>query len=332
MKVYAFDFDGTLTTGDTFVEFIRYGFGTRRMLLGMLLYAPLLVLMKMGLYPNWKAKQRVFAHFYKGMKAADFDDLCRRFARDRASLIRPQGMQRIADALREGSKVMIVSASIDRWVRPFFQRFADDIIVSCTQIDVRGDVLTGKFLTQNCYGEEKVKRIQRAFPYRKAYTLVAFGDSKGDREMLRYADEAHYKPFGSLPLKSIYDNMDARRRQQLGEIVRFGIVGATATIIQAVIYLIAAGWLSATVSNTIAYLVSFIFNYIASTRFTFRVQSTAKRGVGFAFSHVVNYLLQTASLNLFIYIGLSKQWALLPMFALCIPVNFLLVRYFLKRK
>ena len=32
MKIYAFDFDGTLTRRDTFIEFIRYVFGTRRML------------------------------------------------------------------------------------------------------------------------------------------------------------------------------------------------------------------------------------------------------------------------------------------------------------
>ena len=55
MKIYAFDFDGTLTRRDTFIEFIRYVFGTRRMLAGILRFAPILVLMKLGRYPNWKA-------------------------------------------------------------------------------------------------------------------------------------------------------------------------------------------------------------------------------------------------------------------------------------
>ncbi len=52
MKIYAFDFDGTLTRRDTFIEFIRYVFGTRRMLAGILRFAPILVLMKMGRYPT----------------------------------------------------------------------------------------------------------------------------------------------------------------------------------------------------------------------------------------------------------------------------------------
>ena len=68
MKIYAFDFDGTLTRRDTFIEFIRYVFGTRRMLAGILRFAPILVLMKLGRYPNWKAKQLIFAHHYAGMR------------------------------------------------------------------------------------------------------------------------------------------------------------------------------------------------------------------------------------------------------------------------
>ena len=35
MKIYAFDFDGTLTRRDTFIEFIRYVFGARRKLAGI---------------------------------------------------------------------------------------------------------------------------------------------------------------------------------------------------------------------------------------------------------------------------------------------------------
>jgi hypothetical protein len=55
-KIYAFDFDGTLTTRDTLLEFIRFVFGIRRMLFGFLIYSPLLILMKLRLYSNYKAK------------------------------------------------------------------------------------------------------------------------------------------------------------------------------------------------------------------------------------------------------------------------------------
>ena len=63
-KIYCFDFDGTLTTSDTLLEFIKYAKGTSRFLMVFLMYSPLLVLMKLHLFPNWKAKQLIFAHLF----------------------------------------------------------------------------------------------------------------------------------------------------------------------------------------------------------------------------------------------------------------------------
>lgn len=124
--------------------------------------------------------------------------------------------------------------------------------------------------------------------------------------------------------------MEKKMTDRWKEVIRFGIVGGIATLIQAAVYWLLVGWLAYAVANTVAYIVSFIFNYVASTRYTFRVRSTARRGAGFAFSHLVNYLLQTVTLAAFITLGMDKRWALIPMFAICVPVNFILVRFFLK--
>lgn len=190
-KVVVFDFDGTLTTKDTLLEFIRYVRGTRALLLGLLKYAPLLVLMKLGLYPNGLAKQRVFAHFFCTMAATSFDYFCRRFARDKHHLLRPEGVKAVEQAQAEGAQVVIISASIDNWVQPFFP----GVKVLGTQLELRAQWLTGRFVTNNCYGQEKVNRLLELYPDRENYYLVAYGDSRGDKEMLDFADEAHYKPF-----------------------------------------------------------------------------------------------------------------------------------------
>ena len=87
-------------------------------------------------------------------------------------------------------------------------------------------------------------------------------------------------------------------RKQLGEIVRFGIVGAVATLLQYAIYWLLIRWLSPTVAMAIGYAISFAFNFVASTRYTFRVDASARRGAGFAFSHAVNFVLQMLVLNL----------------------------------
>lgn len=145
-----------------------------------------------------------------------------------------------------------------------------------------------------------------------------------------------------MPMKDIINHLGDKRRQQLGEVIRFGIVGVTATLLQYFIYWLllrlAIHWdveagthTLSTMAMTIGYVVSFIYNFIASTRFTFRVKANARRGAGFLFSHVVNYSLQMLTLNLFLLLGIGKQWAPIPMFCVCVPVNFLLVRFFLKR-
>ena len=193
-RIVASDFDGTLTTKDTLIEFIRYACGTGAFIKGFLRYAHLLVLMKLGLYPNWKAKQKVFAHFFKGMTLESFDALCQRFAKDNQHLLRAKGIETIQQVLGDGAEVLIVSASIDNWVWPFFNTEGRFCVVG-TQIEIKDGLLTGRFLTKNCYGQEKVNRILALYPNRSEYHLTAYGDSRGDKELLAFADESHYKPF-----------------------------------------------------------------------------------------------------------------------------------------
>ena len=195
-KIYAFDFDGTLTTKDTLLEFIRFAKGSGQMFRGFLLFSPLLILMKLHLFPNWKVKQKIFSYFFKGMKIDDFNALCTRFAERNKHLLRPAGIEKVKQAIdEEHNTVLIISASIDNWVRPFFDEIDKKIQVLGTQIETKEGRLTGLFTTKNCYGEEKVNRLTALYPHREAYYLIAFGDSRGDKELLTFADKAYYKPF-----------------------------------------------------------------------------------------------------------------------------------------
>lgn len=147
------------------------------------------------------------------------------------------------------------------------------------------------------------------------------------KEKVRMRDEKSSHAKGSQP----GDSSSFLLHPSLKEIFRFGIVGILAVAIQYVVYLLALKAMSPGFANTVAYLVSFTFNYFASTYFTFRVKASVRRGAGFALSHVINYLLQMGALHLFLWMGISEEWAPLPMFCVCVPMNFLLVRFFLKR-
>ena len=195
MKLYAFDFDGTITTKDTFIAFIRFVKGDLRTFLGLLLYAPILIMMKLKLYPNWKAKQQLFTYFFKGMNMKEFKLKCNEFARHNKTLIRPLALIEIQKALKEGEKVIIITASIDMWVRPFFSELDKDIRIVGTKIEEKEGKVTGHFVTRNCYGAEKVNRLKEIMPNRDSYELISYGDSRGDKELLEYADKGYFKPF-----------------------------------------------------------------------------------------------------------------------------------------
>ena len=117
---------------------------------------------------------------------------------------------------------------------------------------------------------------------------------------------------------------------RINEFIRFGIVGCIAVVVQYAVYYLCLKFVSHNVSYTIGYIFSFIVNYILTTSFTFR-KKTGRNGVGFTLSHLVNYCMQVGLLNLFIYFGCSKQIAPIPVFVICIPTNFLMVRFFMKK-
>ena len=122
-----------------------------------------------------------------------------------------------------------------------------------------------------------------------------------------------------------------QRNPKIFEFVRFGIVGFVALIILYVVYCLLLLWLEHNLAYTMGYVISFISNYILTVKFTFRTKASKKNGAGFALSHLINYLLQIGCLNFFIWLGMDKQVAPIPVFAICVPTNFILVRFFMKK-
>lgn len=127
-------------------------------------------------------------------------------------------------------------------------------------------------------------------------------------------------------------------KEKILEFVRFCIVGTVATALHYGIYIAiikgfgVEGELWTNVAYTIGYVLSWFGNLFLTARFTFREKVTVKRGFGFAASHGINYLLHMLFLNIFLAVGLSEEIAPLFVFAIVIPINFLLVRFVFKSK
>ena len=116
------------------------------------------------------------------------------------------------------------------------------------------------------------------------------------------------------------------------EFIRFIVVGVLATAIHYGIYLLFLMFIQSWIAYSLGYAISFICNFFLSNYFTFKTRPTIKKGFGFGFSHAINYLLHIVLLFIFLQLGVPEQFAPVPVFAIVVPVNFILVRFFLKDK
>lgn len=112
--------------------------------------------------------------------------------------------------------------------------------------------------------------------------------------------------------------------------VRFAIVGCLSVVIMYGVYLLLLLLIPYNFAYTLAYLLSFFVNYLLTTSFTFQTKRNKKNGVGFVCCHLINYLLQVSLLNVFVWVGCPKSWVPIPVLAICVPTNFLLVRWVMR--
>nr|WP_302831024.1 GtrA family protein [uncultured Bacteroides sp.] len=123
-----------------------------------------------------------------------------------------------------------------------------------------------------------------------------------------------------------------KQLKQLPEFIRFVLVGILATTLHYGVYFLLQWVINVNIAYTLGYAFSFVVNFYLTAYFTFDKKPSWGKAFGFGGAHLVNYLLHIGLLNFFLWVGLSKPFAPIPVFAIAIPVNFVLVRFVFKRK
>ncbi len=193
-RIAFFDFDGTITTKDTLLEFLKFSFGKPAFYKGFALNLHYLIGYKLKVISNQKAKEKVLSYFLSDVSIERFQQLCERFATEEVpKLIRSKAKSEIEKLAALDVELVIVSASPGNWIAPWASLYGFTVIA--TRLTTTGNKLTGSIDGANCYGAEKVRRITELFTLSDYETIYAYGDSGGDIPMLQLANQGFMKPF-----------------------------------------------------------------------------------------------------------------------------------------
>src|SRR5680860_1214892 len=173
--VAAFDFDGTLSTRDNVVPFLRAAVGGGRLAVGIVATTPRLVAAAVDDGRRDRAKAALVRRLLTGYETARLTEIAERFA----------------------DELVIVSASFTAYLEPIARRLGFDASLG-TELETGADGhLTGRLLGPNVRRAEKVRRLDDWMGGGPA-TVWAYGDSTGDRELFERADHAVRVGRGSL--------------------------------------------------------------------------------------------------------------------------------------
>lgn len=189
-----FDFDGTLTTKDTFLLFIRFYHGPLKFFWGILVNAINFFKYFSGKISANELKDTILTFFFSGEDIQIFKNKAELFSTNGVpKIIDPKAFRKLVKHINHGDDVAIVSASPEVWIKPWAQNF--DIEVIATKLNVKEGKITGKIEGKNCKGLEKAQRIKEIYDLNSYDYIYAYGDSSGDKEMLELATHKFYRKF-----------------------------------------------------------------------------------------------------------------------------------------
>lgn len=192
MTLALFDFDGTITTGDTFTPFLRFAIPTSRAVVGGLALSPVLVANRLGLVSTSATRPIVARAGFQGAAAASVRALGRHYAAEvLPSVVQPLALERLQWHRHQGHTVAVVSAGLDVYLAPWCE--VHGVALICSELEECRGRLTGRYRRGDCSGPTKAALIRETFKLGQYETVYAYGDTREDREMLALADRKYYR-------------------------------------------------------------------------------------------------------------------------------------------
>jgi HAD superfamily hydrolase (TIGR01490 family) len=190
-----FDVDGTLLRGDCLWLAVRRSKGIAGQLLAALVCLPWLIGWQLRLVNTGRFKQQAIAAFgvCDAVNRADASDRTDWLLGELRSQLKPEALQRLRWHQQRGDRVLLCSASPRLLLQPLADWLGVELL--CTELEQVQGLWRPKLSSPNCKGPEKVRRLEQHLGPLECLSIEAYGDSKGDRELLQAAALPHYRSF-----------------------------------------------------------------------------------------------------------------------------------------
>jgi phosphatidylglycerophosphatase C len=187
-----FDFDGTITSADTFTPFLYFASNRVQSVRQSVRLAPKILGYKLGLVPATKMRALAASAAFRGRSEAELRALGATYAeRVLPGVIRPHALERIRWHQQRGDRIVVVSASLAVYVGAWAQPLGLDVIA--TELSAEDGVLTGGYDGGDCAGPEKARRVEARYPPSGYSRVYAYGDTSEDDALLALAHERYFR-------------------------------------------------------------------------------------------------------------------------------------------
>lgn len=191
MNLALFDFDGTITTRGTYLDFIHFALSRGRKIIGTAALSPWIVGYRMGLVAERGVRPLVARVAFTGTPEGLLRERGRQFASSAIPpLVREEARRAMDWHKQRGDKVVVVSASLDVYLEAWCNTNALDVI--CTELEFENGRATGRYKNGDCTGPEKKRRVLARYDPAQYESVYAYGDTREDDELLSLA---HHKFF-----------------------------------------------------------------------------------------------------------------------------------------
>jgi len=192
VNIALFDFDGTITNEDAFTKFIFYATPKYRLITGMILLSPVILLHKVGLFPAAKIRPLIAKFAFWNRCEKQVFELGEKFALEYLpSVLRQTAMEQIHWHKTRGDKIVVVSASLNPYLYFWCKKHHVELI--CSELESKNTVLTGNYVHGDCGGNNKVTFIKHRIDLSQFDSVFAYGDTKEDLPMLALAQTKYYQ-------------------------------------------------------------------------------------------------------------------------------------------